>query len=233
MSDVTLPDELIRFGQELTVREGRAFYYQDDPCARAFFLVSGTVRPVKFATDGKPFDLAPVRAGLWFGLAELLSGTNYLFDTVAASECRAIAFTRINLDRAFANPVAMRAALEGLASEVVLLHRFLADEDAQGKILTFLLSRRRAAGTPGSVAILGTVQTPGSVGTPGTASYQMERTCVRLTQNDLADSVGLSRETVNRQLKQLERMGLVIVGRGEVAIPDWEKLESFASNRSR
>jgi len=227
MNDVTLPDELVRYGQEITVREGRAFYYQDDPCARAFFLVSGTVRPVKFATDGKPFGLAPVRAGSWFGLAELLSGSSYLFDAVAASECRALSFIRINLDRAFARPVAVRALLEGLSSEVVLLHRFLADEDAQGKILTFLLSRRRAVGT------LGPVVTPGTEKKPGAASHLPERTCVRLTQNDFADSVGLSRETVNRQLKQLERLGLIMVGRGEVSIPDWENLASFASNRSR
>jgi len=226
MNNAMLPDELVRYGQELTVREGRAYYYQDDPCARAFFLVSGTIRPVKFATDGKPFDLAPVRAGSWFGLAELLSGTNCLFDAVAAEECRAFAFTRINLDRALGNPTAVRAVLVGLSSEVVLLHRFLADDDAQGKILTFLLSRRRAAATPG------TLQTLGTVGSPDTASFLMERACVRLTQNELADSVGLSRETVNRQLKQLERSGLIIVGRGEVSIPDWENLASFASNRS-
>jgi len=227
MNDASLPAELVRYGQEITVREGRAFFYQDDPCARAFFLVSGTVRPVKFATDGNPFDLAPVHAGSWFGLAELLSGTNCLFDSVAAEECRALAFTRVNLDRAFGNPAAVRAALEGLSSEVVLLHRFLADEDAQGKILSFLLSRRRAAGTPGTVQISGTGQAPAG------ASHLPERTCVRLTQNDFADSVGLSRETVNRQLKLLERLGLVIVGRGEVSIPDWESLASFASDRSR
>jgi CRP-like cAMP-binding protein len=133
----------------------------------------------------------------------------------------------------------------------VLLHRFLADEDAQGKILTFLLSRRRFSGKPVSAGKSGGVRTSdtaatsstvqssgtatmsGSAAAPGAAGFSIERTCVRLTQNDLADSVGLSRETVNRQLKLLERLGLIIVGRGEVAIPDWENLASFASSRSR
>jgi len=38
--------------------------------------------------------------------------------------------------------------------------------------------------------------------------------------------LGLSRETVNRRLADLEKRGLVQTGRSEIRIPDWTALES-------
>lgn len=204
-----MPAALRRYGREITVREGRAFQYQDDPCEACCYILRGTVRPVKFASDGKPFDLPPLTAGRWFGLAELLSGNTSLFDAVAAEECRALSFTRINLELALREPAASRTILSALAAEIVWTHRILADEDALGKLLTYLLSHRN-----------GTVN-------------GMERSCIRRTQTAVAEAVGLTRETVNRQLKELEARGVLTTARGEIAIPDWAKLEAFADGRNR
>jgi CRP/FNR family transcriptional regulator, cyclic AMP receptor protein len=202
-----LPRELARYGLERTVREGRALQYQDEPCVEAFYLLQGSVRPVKFATDGKPFDLPPLGAGRWIGLAEALSGGTGLFDAVAAEECRFQSFSAANLANAVRDAAASRAVIEALSLEIASLHRFIADSDAQGKILSFLLSRRLGVGLP------------------------LERSRVILTQNALAESVGLTRETVNRQLKELEDLGLVTRGRGEIAITDWDRLSAFAAER--
>ena len=145
-----LPDSLARFGHETSVREGRAFYYQDDPCDRALFLVAGSVRPVKFAPDGKPFDLPELRAPCWLGLAELVAGSACLFDAVACEECRALSFSRKNLSLALAghgSPEVSAAVMEALASEAIRALRLLSRDDARGKILAYLMSRR--ASVPG------------------------------------------------------------------------------------
>ncbi|NLX27330.1 MAG: winged helix-turn-helix domain-containing protein, partial [Lentisphaerae bacterium] len=42
--------------------------------------------------------------------------------------------------------------------------------------------------------------------------------------------LGLSRETVNRRLADLEKRGLVQTGRSEIRIPDWTALESEATS---
>lgn len=206
-----LPESLARFGHETSVREGRAFYYQDDPCDQAIYLVAGSVRPVKFAPDGKPFDLPELRAPCWLGLAELIAGSAYLFDAVACEECRALSFSRKNLSLALASSGSgdvSAAVMEALASEAIRALRLLSRDDARGKILGYLMSRR--ATLPG-----------------------VDRARLMLTQASLAESVGLSRETVNRQLKELETEGLVTVSRGEIGIPDWDSLARYAAERSR
>jgi CRP-like cAMP-binding protein len=201
--------ELARYGQIITVRENRAFYYQDDPCAAALYLVQGSVRPVKFASDGKPFDLPVISAGQWFGLAELLTARTCLFDAVAAEECRALSFSKANLELALKDGLASRTILSALADEIARLHRLLADDDALGKILSYLLARR------------------------GNGQSIIARSCLRVTQGAVADSLALTRETVNRQLKELESLGIVTTGRGEIGIPDWDALAVFAKERSR
>jgi CRP-like cAMP-binding protein len=184
------------------VREGRAFCYQDDPCAEAFYLLEGSVRPVKFSAAGKPFDLPPIGRGAWFCLAELVSGCACLFDAVASAQCRALAFSRANLELALRDPEAARAVLAALAECVVAAHRALADDDAGRKILSYVLARRHAPGMPA------------------------ERSRLMLTQAALAEAVGLARETVNRQLRDLESLGFISTGRGEIIILDWDALSA-------
>lgn len=204
-----LPTALSRYGAERTVRTGHALQYEDDPCAEAFYLLEGTVRPVKFATDGKTFDLLPLAPGAWIGLAELFSRCPCHFDAVASGDCRVLAFSASGLERALADESAARAVIAALADEIALLHRIIADEDAEGKILSFILARRSLAGLP------------------------LERSRLVLTQVALAEAVGLTRETVNRQLRELEEKGLVFTGRGEIGIPDWQSLADYASGRGK
>ena len=49
-----------------------------------------------------------------------------------------------------------------------------------------------------------------------------------LSRQDLADIVGTSRETVTRELKKMERAGLLKVNRRQIIILDHERLEAWA-----
>ena len=49
---------------------------------------------------------------------------------------------------------------------------------------------------------------------------------VRLSQQDLADLVGTSRESVNKQLRAWEELGIVQLGRGRVILKRSEALEA-------
>jgi len=51
---------------------------------------------------------------------------------------------------------------------------------------------------------------------------------VRLPQQDLADLVGTTRESVNKQLRAWEEAGLVRLGRGRVVLLDRERLVALA-----
>lgn len=199
--------ELRQCGREVYVRQNRAFHYQDDPCAAAFYLLQGRVRPVKFSSGGKCFDLPLLGKGKWFGLAELMCGGTCLFDAVATEECHALSFDKRHLELALRNVETAKEIIQTLSNEIILAHRIIADDDALGKLLSFLLSRR------------------------GNSIAGSERSRIHTTQSEIAGSLSLTRETINRQLKELEAMGLVAITRGEIAIPDWEQLSAFASER--
>lgn len=51
---------------------------------------------------------------------------------------------------------------------------------------------------------------------------------LRLTQQDLAGLVGASRESVSRILKELERKGIVNLGRGRITLQDIPRLRQIA-----
>ena len=206
MDRLELPGELARFGQEVTIREGRAFFWQDDAPREAYWLARGRVRPVKFASDGKPFDLPELSPPCWIGLAEITGGLPCLFDAVALTECRAIAFSKRSIELALARGDTASFIALCLSREVFALHRLIASADAREKIIAYLASRR--------ASIAG-----------------LDRARLMLTQATLAEAVGLSRETVNRQLKELESGGLVTLARGEIGVPDWDALEKSASRR--
>jgi CRP-like cAMP-binding protein len=47
---------------------------------------------------------------------------------------------------------------------------------------------------------------------------------LRLTQQDLADLIGASRESVSRILKEFERTNIVTLGRGRIVLKDKQRL---------
>jgi CRP-like cAMP-binding protein len=54
-----------------------------------------------------------------------------------------------------------------------------------------------------------------------------------MTQEQLADAVGLTAVHVNRVLKELGRLGLIVRDKRSVSIPDWEKLRHIGDFNSR
>jgi DNA-binding GntR family transcriptional regulator len=54
-----------------------------------------------------------------------------------------------------------------------------------------------------------------------------------MTQEQLADAVGLTAVHVNRVLKELGRLGLIVRERRSITIPDWEKLRNIGDFNAR
>ena len=54
-----------------------------------------------------------------------------------------------------------------------------------------------------------------------------------MTQEELADTLGLTPVHVNRTLKLLEAEGLITRNRRSIAFPDWEKIREVADFNDR
>ena len=84
------------------------------------------------------------------------------------------------------------------------------------------ISRQSFQTVPGRVAgVLNSLLTEEA---PGESRRDMT---IRMTQSDLAQLAGTSRESVSRFLANLERAGVVRCGRGRVTVLEPAKLDSY------
>ena len=110
-----------------------------------------------------------------------------------------------DLARVFAAAARTEAAM--LRERIVSLGRRSADQ-RRGHLLCELRTRLQLAGLTGG------------------GDYDLP-----LTQEELADTLGLSNVHVNRQMKKLRQEGLVEWSRGRLTILDVDRLEAFANFR--
>lgn len=59
-----------------------------------------------------------------------------------------------------------------------------------------------------------------------------ERFTLPFSRNDIADLLGLSEETVCRQMANMKREGVIYAPRGKMRIQDWDKLRIIAGRQS-
>lgn len=193
---------LERYGSERLLRKGRALYCQGDEAEAAFFIGSGSFRPLRLHGDDARA-LPDRKAGAWLGLAEVYLGLPYLCDALALESSALLRLSRRNFFELLREPCFKDLVLRELALEHYHLHGEL---DAAGAVERVA---RAIAGRAGGEAA-------------GPRTLRLS-----LTQAELADSAGLTRETVNRALSRLERLGYLETGRGEVLVYDLEGLRHY------
>ncbi len=197
---------VLRYGAETPCREGRVLAWQGDAAEKAFLVLSGAIRPVKRRVGASDVVLPPATAGDWVCLAEMISGAPVQADYSCAGDSAVLAFGERNLGLLRSSPGVEPWISLCLARECAGLGAFLATGGPLERIASFLLSmRRRLAG--------------------------LESSSVSVTQAEIANSLGLTRETVNKRLGELERRGILETGRGRVAIKDWTALEAIREDR--
>jgi CRP-like cAMP-binding protein len=193
---------LRRFGSYVSHRAGRIIAWQGEIAERCYFLLSGSVRPLKHRIGAADIVLPIATRGDWICLAEMVSSSPVLADQACASDCALLSFGARNFALLRGTPGIETWVSLCLAREATSLGGFLAEGGPMERIASFLLSRRkRAAG--------------------------IESSSVSVTQAEIAVCLGLTRETVNKRLAELESRGIVETSRGSLRIPDWSALEEI------
>lgn len=188
----------LREATEVPLRTGRALCCQGDRAERCWVLVSGRVRGVMYRSDETTVELGRSGPGDWLGLAELLLDSPYLSDLVAEEHCTLAAFGRIGLGRLLEIGGMRAYLLREMAKRYYTLHARIELVQPLDRLVRFLLEHASAAaGRAGEVAF---------------------------TQEQIADAIGATRETVNRHLQRLQEDGLVRVSRGLVTVVDAGRL---------
>jgi len=184
---------------------GREIFAKDDPGLSMFAVLRGTVKISALSEAGKEIVLNRIGAGEVFGEIALLDGGERSGDAVAMTECDLLV-----LDRRYVLPV-----LEQRADICLMLLRILCERlrrtSRQVEDLLFRHLEGRIA-----KALLQLAESAGS-GAPAAD--------LRVSQQELGNLVGGSRESINKQLQVWQKAGLVTLRRGAIAIRDPAALE--------
>lgn len=210
MSDSEL-DEIVPLVVQRRLRRNTVIFHEGDP-ASAFYLVkTGRVKIYKVFRDGREQVLAMLSDGQIFGDVPTFDGGPY--PATAAT----MADSEIYLIRRDDFLEVVRRHPEIAIKVIVLLGQRLRQALNLVRDLSFKQVPHRLAGL---LLKLGKEY--------GEETEKGVLINLSLSRQELADIVGTSRETVTRELKKLEREGLLKVNRRYITILDRDGLMSWA-----
>jgi CRP/FNR family transcriptional regulator, cyclic AMP receptor protein len=176
-------------------------------------VVTGTVRIVATSPQGKEIVLGELKAGEVFGEIALLDGGERSAYAVALTKCELLALERRDLMAALQrNPEACLRLLE------VVCKRLRETDERITEIAFFELPVRLAK------VLLRTAAAPG-------AAARAANPKVALSQRELGNMIGGTRESVNRCLRDWQRRGIIRLAKGWIILEDTTALTELAGLR--
>jgi CRP/FNR family transcriptional regulator, cyclic AMP receptor protein len=205
-------DELGRIAAVAVPRsfpKGVRVFHEGDQSDACYLVRSGDLRVTREHSDGRAIALATLGAGDIFGeLAMLDRGARSAsVETLAESELLALPAGEVRRLLTEHPDIAVKL--------IVALTRRLRETNERVARQSFQTVPSRVAGVLAQLIAEEAVP------------EGREGVTVRMTQADLAQLAGTSRESVSRFLATLERAGVVAVGRGRVTVVQPRRLRSY------
>ncbi|MGJ7541284.1 Crp/Fnr family transcriptional regulator [Variovorax sp. LT1R16] len=203
-------DGLLSVAEVHRLARGAMLYRQGDGLSGGFYgLASGFIKVSTLRQDGREAILAMLEPGNWFGEISLIDGSLRSHDATALADAEVLvvphaAFARQMRELAFAQAMALL-----LANRVRGLYSLM--EDATLRDLRSRVARRLLALARGDA----------------TQSSQMRRQ-IALPQEAIAMMLGVTRQTLSKELHALAGQGVLTVGYGRIEIESFEALQAAA-----
>ncbi len=209
-------DHLAAMAKLLRLPARTPLFFKGDPGDRLYIVVRGVVRISTVSADGRETTLNLMGPGQMFGEIAVLDGGERTADASVIEDCEMVAIERRDL-LAFLerNPRCSIRMLAACSDRLRWVSELL--EDAQFLELPARLAKR--------LLLLSHMF--------GQKVEDGVRIGVRLSQRDLAAHMTVRRESVNKQLNDWEREGLIRMGRGWIVVLDHDALDACAALPSR
>jgi CRP/FNR family transcriptional regulator, cyclic AMP receptor protein len=186
----------------------RVFHEGDDSDA-CYVVRSGDLRVTREHSDGRAIALATLGAGDFFGELAMLDGGSRSASVETLSDAELLALPALDMRRVISGNGEIAAKL------IIALTRRLRETNERVARQSFQTVPSRVAGVLAQLIAEEAIP------------EERQGITVRMTQADLAQLAGTSRESVSRFLATLERAGVVMVGRGRVTIVEPRRLRSY------
>ena len=194
--------------QVVSFTQGEALFMQGQASSSLYSLTEGTVKICTHTPNGRELIVGlSVPGGLLLGL-QSLNEDRYAYSAIASTD---VVACRIN----------HRTLLDWVQQDGDIAMRLIRSVNAQlahSRALMEVLEHKCAAAKIASFILL---MTPKSDHGSGRFSLPLSRV-------ELASLLGLSEETVCRQMASMKRSGIINAPRGKVEICDWNQLHEIS-----
>ncbi len=189
--------------------KGVRVFHEGDGSDACYIVRTGDLRVTREHPDGRAIALATLGPGDVFGELAMLDGEPRSASVEVLSECELLALPAADMRRMLA------VAPETTVKLVIALVRRLREANERISRQSFQTVPSRVAGV---LSQLIAEEAP---------LEARDGVTIQMTQADLAQLAGTSRESVSRFLATLERAGVVRVGRGRVTVLEPRRLRGY------
>lgn len=190
--------------------KGVRVFHEGDRSDACYIVRSGNLRVTREHPDGRAIALATLGEGDIFGELAMLDGEARSASVEAVNDCELLGLPASEMRKL------LRGNAEITVKLIVALTRRLREANERLARQSFQTVPSRVAGV---LSQLLSGDTPREVREDGIT--------IRMTQTDLAQLAGTSRESVSRFLATLERAGVVRCGRGRVTVLEPQRLHAY------
>ncbi len=190
-------------------------YAAGDPPNGVFALISGEIRVIQTTPEGRSALLMIASPGAWFGEAAMIDGLPRTSDAVAVGRAVVLHLTPAAFHRLTADSREHYAAFARLVCEQYRRAMEYIVTTANLPVAIRLAQR-----------LVGLAQAHGHRSSAGVTID------LRLSQETLAEMIGVSRQTLNRAARTLETQGIITAGYRTVTVTDPVALEALARRRT-
>lgn len=192
------------------LRAGEMLYRKGDAAGGFYGIVSGGFKVSTLGEDGREGILSVLEAGNWFGETSLLDGQPRPHDATAVQASEVLVIQPAAFERLMQRPAFARAIAALVCGRVRVLYGLVEDtmlRSTQTRIVRRLLALAR-----------------------GDATLSLDaRASVAVSQESLAMMLGITRQTLSKELKTLVRDGVLTRGYGRIEIVSLAALEQLGT----
>ncbi len=192
------------------LRSGEMLFRRGDPPGSFYCVVSGVLKASTLLEDGKEAILSLLEAGNWFGEISLLDNQPRTHDTTALGDAQVLVLPRAEFDALMRNARFAQLMSQLLAHRVRLLYSMV--EDATLRSTRARVVRRLLVLARGDVSL-----------------NTSARAVLPVSQESLAMMLGVTRQTLSKELKVLAREGALALRYGRIEVLAMEKLEALGA----
>lgn len=199
---------MVEQSELVRLRPGEMLFRQGDAPSDFYTLVSGTLKMSTLREDGREAILAVLEAGIWFGEISLIDDQPRTHDATAVGKVEVLALPRTAFDALMERPVFARAIAALLAGRIRLLYGIV--EDATLRSTRARIARRLLLLARGDATM-----------------SALMRPRVPVSQEGLAMMLGITRQTLSKELRVLANDGVIALGYGYIEVVSEEKLRKL------